>query len=340
MTMRRSSQSKTSKSKPKSGSVSKKEAVSLYSSLLTIRQAELRLGALFADGEVPGFIHLSVGQEAVPVGVMSALDPKDTVASNHRGHGHAIAKGVDLDRLFQEIMAKNEGYCRGRGGSMHVADASIGMLGANGIVGAGLPIGLGSAFAHQVKKADSIAVVFFGDGALAEGVLHETLNLAALWKLPLLFVCENNGWSEFSPTAREFIGKLPELAKVFGIPAVTVDGNDVVAVSSTAKKSVSDVRAGKGPHLVECMTHRVRGHFEGDQQKYRDAEEIKNVSQFDPIKKMEKRLADLGVSKKEMDAIQQDVNAQIEKAVAAGRGGAQPVFSSAFADVYTPRVSQ
>ncbi len=325
--------------KSSKAAVSKAELLELYSGLLTIRYAELRLGTLFADGEVPGFIHLSVGQEAVPVGVMAALDPDDTVSSNHRGHGHAIAKGVDLDRLFQEIMAKDEGYCRGRGGSMHVADASIGMLGANGIVGAGLPIALGSAFAHQVKKRKAISVVFFGDGALAEGVLHECLNLSSMWSLPLLFVCENNGWSEFSPTSKEFVAKLPELAGVFGIPATSVDGNDVTEVLSAAKTAAAHVRSGKGPYVIECLTHRVRGHFEGDQQKYRDPKDIQKASESDTIEKMEKLLANTGVGEKEMDAIRKDVEDKVEKAVTSGRNGTPPVFSAAFDDVYTPRVS-
>jgi acetoin:2,6-dichlorophenolindophenol oxidoreductase subunit alpha len=334
------SRAKPSKNKRSAANAEREEAVALYSAIVTIREAELRLGALFADGEVPGFIHLSVGQEAVPVGIMSALEPHDTVASNHRGHGHAIAKGVDLNRLFQEIMAKDEGYCRGRGGSMHVADADVGMLGANGIVGAGLPIALGSAFAHQVKKQKYVAVVFFGDGALAEGVLHECLNLSSIWKLPLVLVCENNGWSEFSPTSREFIGKLPDLAKVFGIPALTVDGNDVFAVQTAAKKVIPAVRAGKGPHVIECLTHRVRGHFEGDQQKYRDDKDIKKASQSDPVARMEKHLSNIGLSATYIKAIRSNVMVRIEEAVAAGRGGTAPVFADAFTDVYTPRVSQ
>jgi len=338
--MARSSKIKSPEAERSATNNERDEALALYSAILTIREAELRLGTLFADGEVPGFIHLSIGQEAVPVGIMSALEPHDTVASNHRGHGHAIAKGVDLKKLFQEIMAKDEGYCRGRGGSMHVADANVGMLGANGIVGAGLPIGLGSALAHQVKKRNSVAVVFFGDGALAEGVLHECLNLSSIWKLPLLFVCENNGWSEFSPTSREFVGKLSELAKVFGIPTSTVDGNDVFAVIAAAKKAVPLVRAGNGPQVIECLTHRVRGHFEGDQQKYRDSEDIKQATLSDPVVRIEKHLASIGLPANDVKSIKAEVMTNIEEAVVAGRSGTTPLFADAFADVYTPRVSQ
>ena len=206
------------------------ELLRLYADMRLIREVEQRLSLLFGDGEIPGFIHLSIGQEAVAVGVAGALRTDDTLASNHRGHGHAIAKGLDLSRFFLEIMGRSEGYCGGRGGSMHVADMSVGMLGANGIVGAGLPIAVGSALAHQLRKTGAIACVFFGDGALAEGVLHESFNMAALWRLPILFVCENNGWSEFSPAARQLATEPSKLAGTFEIPAERVDGNDIVEI--------------------------------------------------------------------------------------------------------------
>ena len=186
--------------------------MALHATMCLIRETETRLSHLFADGEIPGFIHLSIGQEGVAAGVVAALRRDDTLASNHRGHGHALAKGVDLDSFFLEIMGRTEGICRGRGGSMHIADMTTGMLGANGIVGAGLPIAVGSALAHQVKGSDCLACVFFGDGALAEGVLHESFNLASIWQLPVLFVCENNGWSEFSPTAQQMAATPTALA--------------------------------------------------------------------------------------------------------------------------------
>src|SRR4051794_26289270 len=179
------------------------QILALYWRMLTVRRAEQRLSTLFADGEIPGFIHLSIGQEAVAVGVAAVLGPADTVASNHRGHGHALAKGMPLVPFFLEVMGKAEGICGGRGGAMPVADMGVGMLGANGIVGAGTSLALGSALAFQVRGEPHVAAVFFGDGAVAEGLVHECLNLAALWQLPLLFVCENNGWAEFSPTSRQ-----------------------------------------------------------------------------------------------------------------------------------------
>ena len=305
----------------------------LYEMMLLIRQTELRLSRLFADGEVPGFIHLSIGQEAVPAGVGAALDPTDTVASTHRGHGHALAKGMPLDRFFLEIMGREEGICGGRGGSMHVADLSIGMLGANGIVGAGIPIALGSALAHQVRGGREIAVVFFGDGAIAEGVLHESLNMAALWKLPLFIVCENNGWAEFSPTSRQVVARLADLAGAFGIPYTEVDGNDVEAVATAAATIVTRVRGG-GPHVLECRTTRVRGHFEGDPQKYRDPIELAGPD--DALARARKRLTELGTREDDIAALEAAVEDRIERAVSAARAGTAPDFARAAQGVYAP----
>src|SRR5690606_10336086 len=246
----------------------------LYRTMSLIRHVEQTLSQLFANSEVPGFIHLSIGQEAVAAGVASALLPQDTLATTHRGHGHVLARGMDVTGFVKEIMGRQGGLCKGRGGSMHVADLSLGILGANGIVGAGIPIALGSAIAHATRRTDGVAVAFFGDGAMAEGVLHETLNMAALWKVPLMLVCENNGWSEVSPTSRQFAAKLEALAAAFGIAYARVDGNDAPAVAEAAREACAALRAGRGPFVLECITHRVRGHYEGDPQKYRDADEL------------------------------------------------------------------
>jgi acetoin:2,6-dichlorophenolindophenol oxidoreductase subunit alpha len=312
------------------------ELLELYAGMRLVREVELRLSALFADGEIPGFIHLSVGQEAVSVGIAAALERADTLASNHRGHGHAIAKGLDMSRFFLEVMGRREGYCGGRGGSMHVADMALGMLGANGIVGAGLPIAVGSALAHKVRKSGHIACVFFGEGALAEGVLHESFNLAALWQLPVLFACENNGWSEFSPASRQLAAQASGLAKAFGIAAETVDGNDVVAVRAAALAAAADIRAGRGPALIECKTTRWRGHFEGDAQKYRDAAELAAVTRNDPIKRAENLLREMGASDTELAAARDAVTRRVDDAVAAARAGSFPNPSEALADVYSP----
>jgi TPP-dependent pyruvate/acetoin dehydrogenase alpha subunit len=305
----------------------------LLRTMRLIREAELRLAQLFADGEVPGFIHLSVGQEGVAAGVCAALRPTDTLASNHRGHGHALAKGLDLERFFLEVMGKAEGMCKGRGGSMHVADAGVGMLGANGIVGAGLPIAVGSAFAHQVKRNGNVATVFFGDGALAEGSMHESFNLASIWKLPVLFVCENNGWSEFSPTSRQLAGDPCALALSHRIEAHSVDGNDVEAVYDATRTLVDEIRSGNGPRFLECRTTRVRGHFEGDPQKYRDAADAAR-SEDDPIGRLERRLAADGVSAADIKSVEADAIQRVNAAVARARAGSSPAFDAALRDVY------
>lgn len=306
----------------------------LHGEMLRVRACESALMKLFADGEIPGFIHLSLGQEAVAAGVCGALAPQDTLATTHRGHGHVIARGMDLDSFFKELMGRAGGKCGGRSGSMHVADMSLGILGANGIVGAGMPLALGSAIAHQTRQTGGVAVAFFGDGAMAEGALHETLNMAALWSLPMLFVCENNGWSEFSPTERQFKGTLSGLAGTFGLGYRSVDGNDVEAVFAAAVDAVFHARA-KGPFVLECMTTRVRGHYEGDAQKYRAAEEIEGLAAKDALPRSAARLVELGVPAAEIEQMAGAVDDEVGRAVAAARADPLPDFESALADVYT-----
>jgi pyruvate dehydrogenase E1 component alpha subunit len=303
-----------------------------YEQLLVIRRCEERLQRLFAEGEVPGFIHLGIGQEAISVGVMSTLGDADTIASTHRGHGHALAKGMPLDGFFAELLARDNGVCRGRGGSMHVADMSIGMLGANGIVGAGLSIATGSALAHKLKGKGQIAVSFFGDGALAEGLLHECGNIAALMKLPLLLVCEANGWSEFSPVSSQIAFDLEKWSAAYGIPYRKVDGNDVVAVAEAAAELTGTIRSGGGPALLTCTTHRWRGHFEGDAQKYRSPDE---PAPRDPVVVAEEYLAAAGVGAQHLSQIAARVESEIEEAIMAARAAPPARFDSALADVYT-----
>jgi len=316
------------------GAGAARELLELFEKMLLVRGAEERLSQLFADGEIPGFIHLSIGQEATAVGVAAALEDGDSLASNHRGHGHALAKGVDLDGFFLELLGRDGGLCGGRGGSMHVAEMAVGMLGANGIVGGGVPIALGSALAHQVKARKSVAVVFFGDGALAEGTVAESMNMAALWDLPLLFVCENNGWAEFSPTDLQLSTTPTRLAKAYGIATKEVDGNDVEAVAAAARSLVGAMRRKPGPRLLECRTTRVQGHFEGDPQKYRDATEIEALPAKDPIGRCAKRLRALKVAKRDIDAVAGRVDARIDAAVAKAKAADAPDFDAARADVY------
>jgi pyruvate dehydrogenase E1 component alpha subunit len=310
------------------------ELRALYERMAIVRRVEARLSRLFADGEIPGFIHLAIGQEATAVGVAAALRTDDTIASTHRGHGHALAKGLDLSAFFRELLGRAGGLCEGRGGSMHVADTALGMLGANGIVGAGIPIALGSALAHQLRGGGAVAVAFFGDGAAAEGVLHETLNLGALWKLPLLFVCEHNGWSEFSPSARQLAATLSALAGAYGIPHAHVDGDDVEEVATTTRRLVSEIRRGGGPRFLESATHRVRGHYEGDPQKYRDPAELERLPQQDPLLLCRRRLLSLGVAEPALDDLLRSVDERIEAAVATARAAPLPEFEAAARDVY------
>lgn len=305
-----------------------------YRMMQLIRIVETTLVKLFADGEVPGFIHLSIGQEAVASGVVTSLEPRDSFATTHRGHGHVVARGIDLEQFFKELMGKSGGMCGGRGGSMHVADVAAGVLGANGIVGAGIPIALGSAMAHQVRGTGGVAVAFFGDGAMAEGVLHESLNLASLWKLPMLFVCENNGWSEFSPTSRQFVARLGDLARAFGTGYEQVDGNDVAAVADASQRLIAAGR-NAGPQVLECITTRIRGHFEGDPQKYRPQDELGAAGGLDPIQRTAERLREAGVPVFDLERIRNECEQQVAGAVAMARADTGPDFARALADVYT-----
>ncbi|MBH1974127.1 MAG: thiamine pyrophosphate-dependent dehydrogenase E1 component subunit alpha [Rhodobacteraceae bacterium] len=309
---------------------------SIYRRAVKIREAERSLQTLFADGLVPGFLHLSIGQEAVASAVSEWLGAGDTVSSNHRGHGHTLAKGVDLKGFFAEILGRASGICGGRGGSMHVADLGLGMLGANGIVAAGLPITTGSALALKLRGRGEIAVVYFGDGALAEGLVHECLNIAKLWSLPVLFVCENNGWSEFSPTARQLAVRLQDLAAAFGIAYDQADGNDMLAMHDAAGRAISRMRQEGTPHILECATTRVRGHYEGDKQDYRPEGEADAMAARDPLVIGRAQLAALGVDADWIAAADAEALAENAHALQAALAASLPDVSSLLNDVYTP----
>lgn len=254
----------------------------IYTKMQEIRQFETAVHDIFAKGEIPGFVHLYAGEEAVAVGVCAHLTDSDSITSTHRGHGHCIAKGCDLDGMMAEIYGRSTGLCKGKGGSMHIADVSKGMLGANGIVGAGLPLAIGAGLTAKVKKTKNVAVCFFGDGASNHGTFHEAVNMAAIWKLPVLFVCENNGFGEASTfdyaAAAE---RISDFANVYRIAGETVDGKDLSAVYEAAGKAVERARNGEGPTILECMTYRDFGHFEGDTQTYKDAEQQKKATTED-----------------------------------------------------------
>jgi pyruvate dehydrogenase E1 component alpha subunit len=297
----------------------------LYRQMLLIRYAEQACSTLFAEGSIPGFIHLSIGQEAVSAGIMAALGHNDTVSSTHRGHGHALAKGLTLPSFFKELMGRADGACKGRGGSMHVADLKLGMLGANGIVGGGIGIALGSGLAHKLRGGDAVAVAFFGDGAMAEGILHECLNIASLLSLPVLFACEANGWSEFSPTNTQISFSLEALAGAYGISYHRINGNDVRVVAKSAEEIIRSMRQNRRPTVIECATRRVRGHFEGDPQKYRNEED----TALDPLTVMRDGLMAEGVAADQIEAL--------EAKVTEAKQGAIPTLTSAAEEVYAVR---
>src|SRR5689334_17570632 len=238
------------------------ELLEMHRRMLVIRGFEERVAALYRDGEVPGFVHLSIGQEASAVGACWPLAPPDVITSTHRGHGHCLAKGLDPRGMFAELMAKDDGTNRGRGGSMHIADPSVGIFGANGIVAGGLPIAVGAAVAARLRGDDAVAVAFFGDGAVAAGAFHEAVNLAAVWALPAIFFCENNGYAEFSSAASQHAAALDARAAGYGVRYVAVDGNDVVATALAMKEIVEAARVGRGPVIVEATTYRWHGHYE------------------------------------------------------------------------------
>jgi len=292
--------------------------LNMYFMMVKIRRVEERILGIFAQGKIPGFIHVSIGQEAVPVGVCSALREGDYICNTHRGHGQALAKGADLKSFFAEIYGRKDGYCQGKAGSMHIACKELGIIGSNGVVGGGIPISLGTAFASMYKGNDRVTVSFFGDGAANEGTFHESLNLAALWNLPILFCCENNGWAEFTP--QKVHTKLENLslrAASYGIPGVTVDGDDVLKVREEAEKAIGLARQGGGPTLLECKTHRWFGHFAGDAQKYRSPKEIEGVRKFDAILKFQNLLSERKqLRPKDIEEVEARVKSEIDEAIA------------------------
>ncbi len=264
-------------------------ALALLATMWRIRLFEERVGALKRADEVYGLIHLSVGQEGVAAGVCTQLRDDDAVYSGHRAHGHAIAKGAPLGRVLAELMGRDDGLCRGLGGSMHLVDVEHGFMGATGVVGGNIPIALGSALAARLRGDDAVAVVFFGDGAVQAGHFNETVNLATLWALPIILVCENNGFAEFTPrSAHTNVERVVDVVAPYGLERTTVDGNDVGAVWDAFGSYLTAARAGGGPFLLECLTHRLRGHYEGDPGKYREALAAADWQEKDPILRLQR----------------------------------------------------
>ena len=314
---------------------SKDKLIGFYTMMVRIRTVEEKLMEVFSNGEILGFLHVSIGQEAAPTAVCAHLNPSDYISTTHRGHGWAIAKGIDIKRAMAELFGKKEGFCLGRSGSMHLADAGIGIMGANGIVGGGIPIAAGAAFAAQYRKTDRIAVATFGEGATGEGAFHETMNFAAIKKLPMVFVCENNGWAEFSPrTIHMPLESVTSRALAYDIPAVSVS-NNVQEIHEEAGKAVARARKGEGPTLLEIRSDRWYGHYVGDAQKYRGKEKVKEAMEKDCITDFEKELLSRKVLKEEdMSRIRAGVMSEVEEAVQFARQCPYPDVSEMMEGLY------
>ena len=316
--------------------ISKDKLLWIYERMRLIREFENQAAALFAAGRIPGFVHLYAGEEAIAGGLCAHLSDRDFITSTHRGHGHCIAKGVDLNPMTAELFGKATGSCKGKGGSMHIADVDKGMLGANGIVGAGGPLACGSALMAKVKGTDQVTVCFFGDGAAEQGTMHEAMNLAAIWKLPVIFVCENNGYAQSTPAHyHASVKDISDRATAYAIPGFTVDGTDLFAVYEAAGEAIARARRGEGPTLLECKAFRYYGHFEGDNLSYKTEAEKAKYQERDPLEKFKQRVTERGlVSAAELAAIDAKAEQAVKEAVAFAEASPYPGLSEVLTDVY------
>jgi pyruvate dehydrogenase E1 component alpha subunit len=303
------------------------ESLALLRRMQLIRAFEEKLRSLFSAGLVPGLLHLCAGQEAVAVGVCTDLGPSDVIASNHRGHGHCLAKGARVDRMMAEVLGRRSGYGLGRSGTLHLFDAANGNLGTNGIVGGGIPLAAGAALSAKRRGRGEVAACFFGDGALNQGLLFEVLNMAAIWRLPAIFVCENNGYGEFTAIEDVTAGQDPVArGVVFDIPSEAVDGMDVLAVRAATARAVTRARAGEGPSFLVCTTYRYGGHHVGDRQDYKDVDEVREWKEKDPILRLARRLRAEGVASAEsIAALEAEVQAEVSSAAELANADELPV---------------
>ncbi|EIP3425950.1 thiamine pyrophosphate-dependent dehydrogenase E1 component subunit alpha [Salmonella enterica] len=316
---------------------SKEFLLSLYEQMLRVRFFEEKASECFTKGMLAGNIHLCIGQESSVIGSCAALEKKDYITSTHRGHGHCIGKGAETDKAMAELFGKKTGYCKGKGGSMHIVDVNKGILGANGIVGAGIPIATGSAMASKIKGSDEVTLCFFGDAAINQGTFHEAVNMASVWKLPVVYLCENNGYGVSVPINKVTnTENLSVRAKAYGIPGITVDGENILDVYETVKQAVDNARSGKGPSLIEVIVYRWQGHYCGDPASYRPGEYIIEAHEKDPVTRFKKYLIN---NKKatvdELDTISNAMKDEIEQAVNFAENSDYPDVSEAFTDVYS-----
>lgn len=319
--------------------LNKEKLVGLFETMQVIREFEERIVDLYARGMVPGLAHLYLGEEAVAAGVCAALKEDDYITSTHRGHGHVIAKGAELNLMMAELFGKKDGYCKGKGGSMHIADMEAGILGANGIAGGGLPIAVGAGWSAKWRKTKQVAVCFFGDASSNNGTFHESLNLAAVHKIPVIFVCENNTYGiSVSQAKHQAITDISTRAIAYNMHGVTVDGNDVEAVYQAAEKAVKRARVGEGPTLIECKTYRWRGHHEGDPnqgERYRSKEEINSWKEKCPLKRLRARLVQSDPKlEKKLKAIEKKAVKLIDDAIEFAKASEFPPLEEMYEDVY------
>ncbi len=317
--------------------IKNEDLIAMFRTMLTIRRFEERAIQEYKRGNLYGFIHSYIGQEAIATGVCAHLRIDDRIVSNHRGHGHCIAKGADIKRMMAEIFGKKTGYCKGKGGSMHIADFEIGMLGANGIVGAGLPIATGSALAAQLEGGDRISVVFFGDGAVGEGTFHESLNIASIWKLPIVFVCENNMYGVNTPTSYSMAAEnVADRAEAYSMPGMVAYGNNLFTVYETAEKAVSRARKGDGPSLIEFRTYRWRAHFEGGGvPDLRPGDELEEWKKKCPVAFMEQQLLEMGImDSKQLKTLDSEIMSSVRDAVEFAMQSPEPDPEDALEDIY------
>jgi len=318
--------------------INKAELVDYYRTMVMIRKFETIAGELFTATRIPGFIHLSIGQEASSVGVCSCLRRDDYITTTHRGHGHMIAKGADIKKMMAELFGRKDGYCKGKGGSMHIADFSLGILGANGVVAGGVPIAIGAGFSIKMRKTEQVTVCFFGDGASNRGPVHESMNMASIFNLPVIFVVENNCYASTTPQSyASSVNDISMRAAGYAMPGVTVDGNDIFAVREAAAKAVERARRGEGPSLLENKTYRIRGHFEGDPQRYRSPDEVEKWKrENDPIERFadylrEKKILD----DKKMRAIAMKVDNELDVAIQLAEKNDYPEKEEALKDIFS-----
>ena len=330
-------------SSPPSREVTSEVMLDLYRTMCRIRAFETSVAELFAANRMPGHVHLSTGEEAVAAGVCCALRKDDYITSTHRGHGHMIAKGAETRRMMAELYGKTTGYCKGKGGSMHIADFSLGVLGANGVVAGGFPIAVGAGLSCKLRKSDQVVACFFGDGASNRGTFHEGLNMASIWKLPILFVCENNQFASTTPFSYSTsVKSIAVRAEGYAIPGKSVDGNQVLKVREAVLEAVDRARRGKGPTLLEAMTYRIRGHYEGDPQRYRTKEEIEEqAKKRDPIRQFQDLLSKKKLLSKDLDRqIQDEIGQEMREAIRFAEESPLPLPADALEGLYAGDLGQ